>query len=90
MPAIKMTRDAREYIQGLQPKQAKQVAVKIFSLGENPRPNDHIAMKDSPQGYLRVDIGEFRIIYRLDGDTVIVAAVGKRNDDEVYRRFGRG
>ncbi len=89
MPAIKLTKDAREFIKELQPKQAKQIAVKIFSLGDDPHPNDHKSLKDSPEGYLRVDSGEFRIIYRIEDDTVIVATIGKRNDDEVYKRFGR-
>jgi mRNA interferase RelE/StbE len=39
--------------------------------------------------YRRSDIGEFRIIYRIKEDTVIIALVGKRNDNEVYNQFSR-
>jgi mRNA interferase RelE/StbE len=41
--------------------------------------------------YRRVDIGEFRIIYRYESaqDTVTIVMVGKRNDDEVYRKLSR-
>ena len=39
--------------------------------------------------FRRADIGEYRIIYRLEAGVVKVALVGKRNDDEVYRRFKR-
>ncbi|MBV8772776.1 MAG: type II toxin-antitoxin system RelE/ParE family toxin [Deltaproteobacteria bacterium] len=37
--------------------------------------------------FWRVDIGEYRIVYRFDDDSVYVALVGKRNDDEVYREL---
>ena len=40
----------------------------------------------SPE-YRRVDIGEFRIIYRVEDDSVKVAVAGKRNDNDVYRKF---
>jgi mRNA interferase RelE/StbE len=43
------------------------------------------------QGYsfLRVDIGEYRVVYRVENDCLMVACVGKRNDDEVYRLLKR-
>ena len=34
-----------------------------------------------------VDTGEYRIVYRFDNDTVYIAVIGKRNDDEVYKRI---
>jgi len=33
----------------------------------------------------RVDIGEYRIIYNVDGNVLKVFLIGKRNDDESYR-----
>lgn len=89
MPAIRLSKSAREPIQSLAPKQAKQVAVKVFSLAVDARPNDSKQLKGADGEYLRVDSGEFRIIYRIDDDTVMISDIGKRNDDEVYRRFGR-
>lgn len=38
---------------------------------------------------LRVDIGEYRIVYEVERDTVRVLVIGKRNDDEGYRILGR-
>jgi mRNA interferase RelE/StbE len=34
-------------------------------------------------------VGEYRVIYRISGDTVEVLLVGKRNDDEVYKDWKR-
>ena len=39
--------------------------------------------------FYRIDVGEYRVIYDLDGDVVRIILIGKRNDDEVYRRLRR-
>jgi len=40
-------------------------------------------------GYFATDIGEYRIIYTILEPEVRVELIGKRNDDEVYRKFKR-
>jgi mRNA-degrading endonuclease RelE of RelBE toxin-antitoxin system len=37
----------------------------------------------------RKDVGEYRIIYKFDDETVYVLLIGKRNDDDVYKRLTR-
>ena len=39
--------------------------------------------------YQRVDSGEYRIVYRFDAENIYVILIGKRNDDEVYRKLKR-
>ena len=51
--------------------------------------NTRYDKEPDPKGYRRADIGEYRIIYRVAGDTLEVLLIGKRNDDEVYHRFSR-
>lgn len=70
----------------LPPKQYRQVVGTILALRENPTPTDSTQLIGYPD-YQRVDIGEYRIVYRFDKDVVYIAIVGKRNDDEVYKRF---
>jgi len=70
-------------------KHAKQIAGKIVSLRENPEPPDSVALKGKASEYRRTDIGEYRIIYRVESDTLRVFIIGKRNDDEVYRLLQR-
>lgn len=56
----------------------------VLKLAADPRPPGARALKDRP-GYLRVRIGDYRIIYTIEDDvlTVIVVRVGHRRD--VYR-----
>lgn len=86
---IKMTKSAIKFIERLPPKQAKQVAMKVFALGSDPYPQDHVRMKGASREHIRSDVGEFRVVYEIQGETVIIEAIGKRNDDEVYRKFDR-
>ena len=79
-----------DFFKGLQPKIAAQIAKKVLSLNVDPLPNDSKQLIGYP-GYYRVDSGEYRIVYNFnpDEDLVEVILVGKRNDDEVYKKLER-
>ncbi len=78
------------FLKGLQPKIAAQIAKKVLALNINPLPTDSKQLSGY-SGYYRVDSGEYRIVYRFkpDEDLVEIILVGKRNDDEVYKRLER-
>jgi mRNA interferase RelE/StbE len=79
-----------DFLKGLQPKIAAQTAKKVLALNVEPLPTDSKALKGYP-GLYRVDVGEYRIVYRFDPepDLIVIILVGKRNDDEVYKRLSR-
>ena len=64
----------------------KQVVLKLFSLQANPHPQDGKKLKGYEGGY-RVDRGEYRILYMIEGEKIRVFRIGKRNDAEVYRNL---
>jgi mRNA interferase RelE/StbE len=39
--------------------------------------------------YRRVDCGEYRIVYQVQDDDLQVLIIGKRNDDDVYKKLSR-
>jgi len=85
---LKPTKQAIKFVSKLPPKQYKQIVRATLSLLENPKPHDSQLLK----GYdklRRVDVGEYRIIYQVEDDTVIIALIGKRNDDDVYKQLSR-
>jgi len=84
---LDLSRDALRFIQTLNPKQYRQVVGTVFRLLQNPEPQDSSTLIGYP--YHRVDIGEYRIIYNVDGDVLKVFLIGKRNDDEIYRTLRR-
>ncbi|MEG4121717.1 type II toxin-antitoxin system RelE/ParE family toxin [Microcoleus sp. N9_B4] len=79
-----------DFLKGLQPKIAAQIAKKVLALNVDPLPNDSKQLIGYP-GYYRVDSGEYRIIYSFnpEEDLVEILLVGKRNDDEVYKKLER-
>lgn len=85
---IDITKAAVKFLEKLQPKHFRQIVRWIFKLRENPLPHDAKQLAGYPE-YQRVDIGEFRIIYRIENDILKIAVIGKRNDDEVYKKFTR-
>lgn len=85
---LELTNDARSFLENLPAKQYKQVASKIFELLRNPYPQDAKHIKGI-QGYRRVTSGEYRIAYTVVGETIKIALVGKRNDDEIYKILER-
>ena len=88
MPTPRLTSEALKFVRGLPDKHARQVLLKIIELAQNPYPNDHKKLHGAPD-LLRADAGEYRIIYRIDDSVLDVQLIGKRNDDEVYRRIAR-
>lgn len=79
-----------DFLKGLQPKIAAQIAKKVLALNVDPLPNDSKQLIGYP-GYYRVDSGEYRIIYSFnpEEDLVEIILVGKRNDDEAYKKIER-
>jgi mRNA interferase RelE/StbE len=86
MYKIDITKAAGKFIKKLPLKQYRQVVSTILALRENPTPNDSKQLSGHT-GYYRADIGKYRIVYRFDKDTVYIAVIGKRNDNDVYNRF---
>jgi mRNA interferase RelE/StbE len=66
------------FLQTLPPKQFCQVALQMFALLGTPQPHDYRPVHGTP--YWRVDVAD---------DILEVPLIGKRNDDEVYRRLKR-
>lgn len=75
-------------LKSLPPKHCKQVALAILGLLQNATPHDSAPLVGHSPWH-RIDIGEYRVIYRFDSDAVYVSLVGKRNDDEVYKLLRR-
>ncbi|SIT10850.1 MULTISPECIES: type II toxin-antitoxin system RelE family toxin [Alicyclobacillus] len=84
---LRITKSAKDFLSELQPKTFRQVVMRILDLLSNPYPHDAKQLKG--YDYFRVDIGEYRIIYSVADDEIHVLLVGKRNDDEIYRRLKR-
>lgn len=88
MLTIKLSKRADKALAKIPAKQAKQIAERISQLANNPSTLPTVELK----GYApwrRAKSGEYRVIYKIDGDILSIAVIGKRNDDEIYRLVER-
>ena len=90
MLEIRLSNQASKFLKKLVPKHRKQVAGKIKELLSDPLPHDSKMLRGHPP-YMRADIGEYRLIYKTQDDQqlLLIAIIGKRNDDHVYKLFQR-
>lgn len=68
-------------------KQYRQVVSAIFDLLDDPAPHYSKPLKGT--AYWCTSVGEYRVIYLANDEAVHIAAVGKRNDSEVYKLLER-
>jgi mRNA interferase RelE/StbE len=87
MLKIDYSKQAEKFLRRLPPKHGRQLATKITGLSRDPYPPDSANLAGAP--FRRADVGEYRSIYDVQGETLRVVLVGKRNDAEVYRRLRR-
>ena len=87
MLKLELKRQPFDFLSSLPAKQFRQVMMSVVYLLKNPYPQD--AQKLKGYDFHRIDIGEYRIVYRIDDDTLCVTLIGKRNDDDIYRRLKR-
>jgi mRNA interferase RelE/StbE len=84
---LNLTRASLRFLDTLDTKQHRQVVSKVFALLANSAPQDAVKLRGYE--YWRVDSGEYRIIYAVEQAVLLVPIIGKRNDDEIYKRLGR-
>lgn len=82
--AIEVLPAAERGLRKVHPQMRARIRGAVLKLATDPRPPGAHALKDRP-GYLRVRVGDYRIIYTIEDDVlrVIVVRVGHRRD--VYR-----
>lgn len=87
MRALTLTKSVLKELDQLPAKQYRQVVSAILDLLADPKPHYCRHLSGSP--YLRIAVGEYRVVYRYTGEMVYLVVCGKRNDDEVYAMLNR-
>jgi len=80
---ILVERYAQKQILKLDKKVIPLIKTAIASLSENPRPYGYKKLKGE-EAY-RIRIGDYRIIYEIDNDKIIVSVVSVGHRKEVYK-----
>jgi mRNA interferase RelE/StbE len=80
---VEFLKTAEEELAGLPKEAQRQIVRKIEGLKDDPRPAGVKQLK-SPEKFLRLRVGNYRVIYAIEGKhlVVLVVSIGHRN--EVY------
>ena len=81
---IFLTKAAAKDLTALPQKTLRRIDSAIRSLADNPRPHGSIKLQGSDNLY-RIRKGDFRIIYQIEDDALIVTVVRVGNRRDVYR-----
>ena len=81
---IVIDRKAFKYLSKLPVRLKSQIKRKIDNLAENPRPQGYKELKGA-KGYFRIRSGDYRIIYKIADDILIITVLEIGDRREIYR-----
>ena len=70
---------AGRFLRKLPARQYKQVVGTVLVLANNPEPHDSQLLKGGGDDNRRVDVGECRMVYRVEGEYLLVLVAGEAN-----------
>jgi len=81
---VRLVPAARRQLRSLDPQVRRQLEPTLRSLADDPRPAGVKALQGR-RGYLRVRVGDYRIVYQVQDDVLLVLVVQLGHRREVYR-----
>lgn len=82
--SVFLTRSAAKELEGVPTKDRKKLVARIEALAGTPRPSG--AEKLSGEDKYRIRQGDYRILYLIEDDVLVVTVVRVGHRREVYRR----
>jgi len=82
--AITFARSARRELESLEAVVVERVFARIEGLAHNPRPRDCLKLRGRG-GLWRLRVGDYRVVYGIDDDKLLVDIVAVRHRRDAYR-----
>ncbi len=80
---ISMARSAQKALSNLDRTVQKRIRDAIDNLSVNPRPASAIMLKGR-HGSLRIRVGDYRVVYTIRDDVLVVAVVALGHRSDIY------
>jgi mRNA interferase RelE/StbE len=81
--SIEVRPAARKALKGLDRTVQRRMQAAIELLADNPRPPGAVALRGRPG--LRIRVGDYRIIYQVQDDVLVVAVIALGHRRDIYR-----
>lgn len=82
---IRYTPAASRQVKKLPPEHAGRIKAAIEALADNPDPPG-VELVKGPERHLRIRVGDYRVVYGLHVDVLVVLIVRVEHRSTVYRR----
>lgn len=83
---VELTPAARRQLRKLDPPIQRRIAARIDTLAEDPRPDGVVKLTDVDPPAYRIREEDWRIVYRIEDDVLVVTVVRIGHRSEVYAR----
>ncbi|MEH2383859.1 MAG: type II toxin-antitoxin system RelE/ParE family toxin [Nostoc sp.] len=80
---VKFSRGAKKQFRKLPIDVQQRIQTKINDLAIEPRPNGVKKLQDDDNSY-RVRVGDYRVVYEVDDDVLIVTVIKVGHRSEIY------
>jgi len=84
--SVEMTRPAQRQLEKLDASTLRKVTRRIDRLAEDPRPSGVVKLTDASPPIYRVREGQFRVLYTIADEKLLVLIVRVAHRSEAYRR----
>jgi mRNA interferase RelE/StbE len=81
--SVQFARSARKELQALPARIQDRLLEAIEALAEEPRPRGCKKLKGTAATY-RIRVGDYRVVYDVDGDKILVLIVRVRHRKDAY------
>ena len=81
---LEFTTSALRELRRLDARMQKRIAARTIGLCDDPFPSGVKKLQGLP-GHFRIRVGDYRVIYRVDGQRVVVVIVRIGHRREIYR-----
>lgn len=79
---IELTKKAQKFIRSQQPKQQERIVQAIYKL-----PQGDVKALVGKSNVYRLRVGNYRIIYELDNDILLITVVDVGNRGQIYKQI---
>jgi mRNA interferase RelE/StbE len=83
--AVSILPVALRQLRALDASARARIRARIDALGQDPRPHGVKALQGDP-GTLRLRVGDYRVLYRVEDERLVVLVVTVAHRREAYRR----
>jgi mRNA interferase RelE/StbE len=83
---VRLKRSALKTINSLDARTQRRLWARIRSLADNPRPPGAKALQEPWKGHYRLRVGDYRLLYTIEDDRLLVLVVKVGQRETVYRK----